>query len=148
MTEFKRLIGNLIQIGTVTEVKSALGLALARVNILGRVTDFLPVLMWANDFVKVWMPIRVGQQVVVLSPFGNASSGIILPSIYNKGCKEPSSVDDKKVVIDFANGVRIESDGENITANAPLSINLIAGGGINILAGGVVNIKGSKINLN
>ena len=148
MTEFKRLIGNLIQIGTVTEVKSAEGLALARVNILGRVTDFLPVLMWANDFVKVWMPIRVGQQVIVLSPFGNANSGIILPSIYNKGCKEPNGADDKKVVIDFANGVRIESDGENITANAQLSINLIAGGGINILAGGVVNIKGSKINLN
>ncbi len=125
MTELKRLIGNLIQIGTVTEVKSVEGLALARVNILGRVTDFLPVFMWANDFVKVWFPIRVGQQVVVLSPFGNANSGIILPSIYNKGCKEPNNVDDKKVVVDFANGVRIESDGENINVNAPKEINII-----------------------
>ena len=124
MTKLKRLIGNLIQIGTVTEVKSTEGLALARVNVLGRVTDFLPVLLWSNDFVKVWMPIRVGQQVVVFSPFGNANSGVILPSIYNKGCKEPSGVDDKRVVIDFANGVRIICDGENIDINAPQNINI------------------------
>ena len=124
MKELERKINNIVQIGTVTEVKSADGLALARVNILGRVTDFLPVFMWANDFVKVWMPIRVGQQVAVLSPFGNANSGIILPSVYNKSCKEPSGASDENVVIDFSKGVKIICDGENINIDVPNDVNI------------------------
>jgi len=123
--DLERKLNNLIQIGTVTEVKSADGLALARVNVLGRVTDFLPVFMWANDFVKVWLPIRVGQQVTVLSPFGNANSGIILPSVYNKNCKEPSGGKDENVVIEFSKGVRIVCDGENINIDVPKDINVI-----------------------
>jgi phage baseplate assembly protein V len=123
--ELKRRINNIVQVGAVTEIKSIEGLALARVNVLGRVTDFLPVFMWANDFVKVWMPIRVNQQVAVLSPFGNGNGGLILPSIYNKGCKEPSGANDGNVIIEFAKGVRIESDGENINIDVPKDINVI-----------------------
>ena len=122
--EFERRLNNIIQIGTVTEVKSAERLALARVNVLGRVTDFLPVFMWANDFVKVWLPIRVGQQVAVLSPFGNANGGVILPSVYNKTCKEPSEADDENVVVEFAKGVKIVCDGENINIDVPKDVNL------------------------
>ena len=124
MKEFERRLNNIIQIGTITEIKSDEGLALARVNILGRVTDFLPVFMWANDFVKVWFPIRVGQQVAVLSPFGNSDSGFILPSIYNKSCKESSEANDENVVIEFSKGAKIISDGENITINVPKDINV------------------------
>jgi len=124
MIEVERKLNNLIQIGIVTEVKSDEGLALARVDVLGRVTDFLPVFKWANDFVKVWLPIKVGQQVVVLSPFGNANSGIILPSIYNKTCKEPSDANDKNVVLEFAKGVKIVCDGENINIDIPKDVNL------------------------
>jgi phage baseplate assembly protein V len=148
MKELERKINNIVQIGTVTEVKSANGLALARVNLLGRVTDFLPVFLWANDFVKVWMPIRVGQQVAVLSPFGNANSGIILPSVYNKSCKEPSGASDGNVVIDFSGGVRIDSDGVNLNIFAPGFLNIAASSGINIASGGEINIRGSRINLN
>jgi len=122
--ELERKLNNIVQVGTVTEVKSADGLALARVNVLGRVTDFLPVFMLANDFVKVWLPIRVGQQVAVLSPFGNANSGIILPSVYNKSCKEPNGANDENAVIEFSKGVRIESDGANITINVPDDVNI------------------------
>ena len=148
MKELERKINNIVQIGTVTEVKSANGLALARVNLLGRVTDFLPVFLWANDFVKVWMPIRVGQQVAVLSPFGNANSGIILPSVYNKSCKEPSGASDENVVIDFSGGVRIDSDGVNLNIFAPGFLNIAASSGINIASNGEINIRGSRINLN
>jgi len=148
MKELERKINNIVQIGTVTEVKSADGLALARVNLLGRVTDFLPVFLWANDFVKVWMPIRVGQQVAVLSPFGNANSGIILPSVYNKSCKEPSGASDRNVIIDFSGGVRIDSDGVNLNIFAPGFLNIAASSGINIASGGEINIRGSRINLN
>jgi len=120
--ELERRLNNIVQVGTVVEIDKSK--ALARVNILGRVTDFLPVFMWTNDFVKVWLPIRVGQQVAVLSPFGNGNSGIILPSIYNKSCKEPNGANDENVVIEFSKGVKIISDGENINIDVPKDINV------------------------
>jgi len=121
--EFERKLNNIVQVGTVTEVKSAGGLALARVNILGRVTDFLPVFMWANDFVKVWLPIRVGQQVAVLSPFGNGNGGFILPSIYNKNCKEPGGANDTDVIVEIGS-VRIDCDGNTVNVTAPVNVNV------------------------
>ena len=122
MKELERRLNNIVQVGTVVEIDKSK--ALARVNVLGRVTDFLPVFMWTNDFVKVWLPIRVGQQVAVLSPFGNGNSGIILPSIYNKSCKEPNRANDENVVIEFSKGVKIISDGENINIDVPKDINV------------------------
>jgi len=144
--ELERRLNNIIQVGTVVEIDETK--ALARVNVLGRVTDFLPVKMIGNSFVKVFIPIRVNEQVLVVCPYGNANSGFIIPSIFNKTTKEPSGSGADKAIIEFSGGVRIESDGKNINATAPQTINFTAGGAINILAGGVVTIKGSKIFLN
>ena len=110
--ELERRINNLIQVGVVVEIDESR--ALARVNILGRVTDFLPVKMIGNSFVKIWIPVRVGEQVLVFSPYGNANSGFIVPSIFNKDCKEPDGVSKDLAVIEFADGVKIDSDGMNI----------------------------------
>ncbi len=112
-----RRINNIVQIGTVVETKISEGKALARVNILGRVTDFLPVKMIGNDFVKIWIPVKVNEQVLVFCPYGNANSGFIIPSIFNKDCKEPEGADDKNVIVKIAN-VFLKSDGENITIEA------------------------------
>jgi len=108
--EILRRMNNLVQIGTVTQSKSVDGLALARVNVLGRVTDFLPVMQSSNSFKSCAMPIRVGEQVVVLSPYGNADSGVILGSIFNKGCKEPDGYSDTKEVCEYEDGTRISYD--------------------------------------
>jgi len=120
--ELERRINNLIQVGTVVEIDSSK--ALARVNILGRVTDFLPVKMIGNSFIKVFIPVRVGEQVLVVSPYGNANSGFIIPSIFNKSCKEPVGSSPDKAIIEFAGGVKVESDGKNINITAPASINV------------------------
>ena len=123
MAETLRRLDNLIQIGTVVETKSDEGLALARVDIDGRVTDFLPVLMVNNDFVKVWVPVRVKEQVTVLSPFGNADFGVILPAIYNKENKEPAGANSNNVIVEI-DTVRIETDGAMVDISAPVSVNL------------------------
>jgi len=108
--EILRRINNLVQIGTVTESKSADGLALARVNVLGRVTDFLPVMQSANSFKSHAAPIRAGEQVVVLSPYGDGDSGVIIGSLFNKGCKEPSDYSDTTEVLEYEDGTRIFYD--------------------------------------
>ena len=111
--EINRKIANIVQVGTVTETKSSEGLALARVDILGRVTDFLPIAMINNSFIKVWLPVQVNEQVLVASPFGEANSGFIIPSIYNKQNKEPNGSTDKNVIVKIGD-VRFECDGEAV----------------------------------
>ena len=108
--ELLRRLNNLVAIGTITESKSANGLSLARVNILDRVTDFLPVLQTANSFKTHATPVKVGEQVVVLQPFGNGDGGIILGSIFNKGQKEPAGYSDTKEVTTYADGTTISYD--------------------------------------
>ena len=108
--ELTRRINNLIAIGTVTESKSVDGLSLARVKILSRVTDFLPVMQGANSFKKTSSPIRVGEQVVVLQMFGNGDGGVIVGSIFNKGCKEPSGSSDVREVFEYEDGTKFYYD--------------------------------------
>jgi len=108
--ELLRRLNNLVTIGTITESKSVNGLALARVNILDRVTDFLPVLQMANSFKTHAIPIRPGEQVIVLQLFGNGDSGVILGSIFNKGQKEPAGYSDTREVITYSDGTTISYD--------------------------------------
>jgi len=115
--ELLRKLNNIVQVGTVTETKCDDGLALARVNILGRVTDFLPIVMISNSFIKVWMPVQVNEQVLVISPFGEANSGFIIPSIYHKANKEPEGSTSKNAIIQIGN-VRFECNGESIKIDA------------------------------
>ena len=110
LTELKRLINNIVSFGTITQTKVADGKALARVKILDRESDFLPVASISNSFKKHFIPIRVGEQCVVISPFGDASGGFILRSIFNKDCKEPSGVNDTTEVIEYEDGTVISYD--------------------------------------
>ncbi|WOE69092.1 hypothetical protein RZR97_08220 [Hydrogenimonas thermophila] len=143
--ETLRRLNNLIQIGTIVETKSVEGKALARVNINGRVTDFLPALMVNNDFVKVWVPARVKEQVTVLSPFGNADFGVILPAIYNVGNKEPAGANANNVIVEVGN-VRVETDGQSVDISAPLSVNIntpvVNMSGNLVVAGNITDSRG------
>lgn len=124
--ELLRRVNNLVAIGTITESKSASGLALARVNILGRVTDFLPVMQSANSFKTHATPIRPGEQVVVLQPFGSGDSGVILGSLFNKGQKEPAGYSDTKEVMTYSDGTTISYDetSKTLVVDAVNAINI------------------------
>ena len=115
MEELQNLLHNLIAIGTICETQSAEGKALARVNVCGRITDFLPVIGFANSFKRHFTPARVGEQVLVLNPYGEASSGLIIPSIFNKGCKESEGGNDTKEVIIYEDGVRFSYETKTST---------------------------------
>jgi phage baseplate assembly protein V len=127
IAELTRRINNLIVLGAVTESKSADGLSLARVKILDRVTDFLPVMQTASSFKKHAAPVKEGTQVLVFHPYGNADSGVIIGSIFNKGEKEPVGYSDTKEVTEYADGTVISYD----TTSKVLDINAV--GDINII---------------
>ncbi|PLY08402.1 MAG: hypothetical protein C0625_02105 [Arcobacter sp.] len=131
--ELKRRLENIAQIGTISATKSQDGKALARVIFDDdvdnkRVSAFLPVVSIANSFVRVHVPIRVNEQVLVISPFGNANSGFIIRSIFNKACKEPDGSNEFTTVVEFEDGTRFSYDTKNkkLTAACVGDIEIIA----------------------
>lgn len=129
--ELKRRLENIVQVGTISQTKSADGKALARVVLDDdgedkRVSKFLPVLNIANAFMKVWVPIKVGEQVLVISPFGNSNSGFIIRSIFNRSCKEPTGANEHTTVVEFDDGtiIHYDSKASELKINVAKSINI------------------------
>ena len=108
--EILRLISNICLFGTVSETKSDEGYALARVKIDDRVTDFFPILSQSNTFKKHFIPIRVGEQVMVICPYGEANIGLVLRSVFNKNSKEPRGSNNEREVITYEDGTTIFYD--------------------------------------
>lgn len=149
-SEILRLISNLCSFGTIVETKSANGLALARVKIDDRVTDFFPVVSKSNSFKKHYIPVRVGEQVTVFCPFGEANIGFILPSIFNKGSKEPTGASDTREVVTYEDGTTFFYDTKikELNVNCVGDVKIKAGGNINIEASGNFAVNAAKIDLN
>ena len=122
-----RLLGNLIQIGTVTQTKSIHGLSLTRVKLHERETDWFPVIGQSNDFKKHFIPVLVKEQVAVFCPFGIADTGFIIRGIFNKYCKEPAGSSDTKEVMLYKDGTEISYDIEakELKVNAVNKITII-----------------------
>jgi phage baseplate assembly protein V len=119
--ELIRRLNNVVSLGTITESKSSDGLALARVKIGERVTDFLPMLQQSSSFKRCATPIRAGEQVVVLFPQGDGDFGIILGSLFNKGAKEPNGYSADKEVCVYEDGTVISYN----TATSTLDVNAV-----------------------
>lgn len=149
-SEIIRLISNLCSFGTIVETKSAKGLALAKVKIDDRVTDFFPVVSKSNSFKKHYIPVRVGEQVTVFCPFGEANIGFILPSIFNKGSKEPTGASDTREVVTYEDGTTFFYDTKikELNVNCVGDVKIKAGGNINIEASGNFAVNAAKIDLN
>jgi len=96
----------MLEFGTIVETKSQNGKALAKVNILGRVTNWLPILSSANSFKRSFIPARINEQVAVLDDL------LILGSIFNKACSEPAG-DNSKEITQFEDGTVISYDSKN-----------------------------------
>lgn len=131
LAELKRRLENIVQVGTISQTKSVDGKALARVVLDDsgedkRVSKFLPVASIANTFMKIWIPIKVGEQVLVISPFGNANSGFIIRSIFNRSCKEPTGANEHTTVIEFDDGtiIKYDSKASELKIDAAKSINI------------------------
>ena len=149
-SEIIRLISNLCSFGTIVETKSANGLALAKVKIDDRVTDFFPVVSKSNSFKKHYIPVRVGEQVTVFCPFGEANIGFILPSIFNKSSKEPNGASNTREVVTYEDGTTFfyVTKSKELNVNCVGDVKIKAGGNINIEASGNFAVNAAKIDLN
>ncbi len=126
---------NLIQYGTIVAIDLS-GKALVRVMIDDRVTDWLPYKMKANKHIKIWIPPQIDEQVEVHSPYGEADSGTVEGSIYNKECKEPTWANEHTSGIEFSDGTVItyNTTAKALTISASGSVAITALSGITVTA--------------
>lgn len=122
---------NIVQIGIVHESKILDGLHLARVildddGVNKRVSPFLPVKSLANSFGRFFCPIRSGEQVIVISPFGVTGGGFIIRSLFNKKCKVPNGANEHTTIVEFEDGTKISYDtkANELRVDAVKTINL------------------------
>ena len=76
ISDLYRRLNNIIRIGKVKDVNY--DTATATVQIGKITTAFMP---WMVPSTDTWFPLKTGEQVLVLSPNGDLSRGIILPAL-------------------------------------------------------------------
>ena len=104
--DMDRRLGNLLRIGTVTQVDTAN--AVMKVDIGDLVTDWVP---WSTPRAgqdQVWTTPDVGEQVLLLSP-GDPSQGVVIGSMF-QNAHPANGNDGKDRRITFADGSLIEFD--------------------------------------
>lgn len=89
LAELRRLIGNLIRVGVVTQVDHLM--TVARVQTGGLQTDWI---RWGVDraagAVSWWAP-EVGEPVILLAPDGALENAVIAFSLYSQAVQPPDS---------------------------------------------------------
>jgi phage baseplate assembly protein V len=98
-----RRVANLIRLGKIAEVDGA------QVKVqIGKVkTNWLPIVSTAGD-TSVWVPITVGEQVAVISPYGEMAQSFVIRSIHYNKYAAPENKND--IYIKSKANVKIDGD--------------------------------------
>lgn len=91
--DLSRRIESLIRSGTVAEVDtgSPTRLPRCRVRTGGLLTDWLHWTSRRTGSTRVWDPITIGEQVLVLSPSGDPAQGFVIAGLYSNDIRPPST---------------------------------------------------------
>jgi phage baseplate assembly protein V len=136
LSDLAKRLSNIIRIGTIFEINHQT--AKARVKIGELETDFLP---WANSNSgsnNSWNPPEIDEQVIILSPSGDLSQAVILPSLYKNNA---SNSDQNIKSITYQDGSKISF---NVSSGA---LDLDLKGDVTIKVVGNANIEGDNINI-
>lgn len=127
--EHDRQIGQLVMIGVIAELDEAK--ARVRVDVDGLKTDWLPfTASRAGPGVREWSAPEVGEQVVVVSQYGDPAQGIVLGSVYQTAHAAPANLKTTHRT-EFADGAFIQYAREGHLYN----IDVPAGGAITLHIG-------------
>lgn len=105
--ELQRMVSNLIRIGKIAALDEAN--ARVRVSMAGLTTAWLPWVVHRAGGNRTWSAPEIGEQVVVLSPYGDPAQGIVMPALYQDDHPAPAaSVDIERT--EYADGTVAEYD--------------------------------------
>ncbi|WP_341816166.1 phage baseplate assembly protein V [Wolbachia endosymbiont (group B) of Elophila nymphaeata] len=147
ISELQRKLANIVRIGVVKEIDYEK--AKVRVKIGELLTDYLPWITSKAGKDRDWSPPDIDEQVVVFSPLGELSLGVVLAGIYQEKYHSPEN---KKEInsIKFQDGTRLLYDKEkhNLEIEVVDKITLKAGGSSIEMTKSGIKLKADKINLN
>ncbi len=133
LSDPRRLIGNLLQLGTVESVD--LAAATCRLRVGDLVTGDLPWLTARAGTTRVWSPPAVGEQCLLLCPEGDVEGGLVLAGLYCDA--NPAPATDRRDVIAFSDGAELSYD----ASGAGLVLRLPGGRPLKITAPDGVTIE-------
>jgi phage baseplate assembly protein V len=122
--EADRRQAGLVRFGNVTAVDA--GNARVKVSFGGEsVSAWLPFMVQRAGGALIWAPPVVGEQVVVASPGGETSQGVVLGSVFGGGFSAPSGdggsfevhLGSSKVVV-TSDSIELSSNGSRLVLNA------------------------------
>ena len=136
LNDLGRRLANIMRIGTLFEIDFEE--AKARVKIGDLETDFLPWINSNSGSNNSWNPPEIDEQVIILSPSGDLSQAVILPSLYKNNASD-SDQNIKSITY---------QDGSNISFNVSSgTLDLDLKGDVTIKVVGNANIEGDNINI-
>ncbi|MCJ7454039.1 MAG: phage baseplate assembly protein V [Wolbachia endosymbiont of Homalodisca vitripennis] len=147
ISELNRKLANIIRIGLVKEIDYEK--AKVRVKIGDIVTDYLPWITSKAGKDRDWSPPDIDEQVVVFSPLGELSLGVVLGGIYQE---KYAALENKKEInsIKFQDGTKFTCDKEkhHLEIEVADKITLKAGESSIEMTKGSIKLKARRIDLN
>ncbi|MGL9758418.1 MAG: phage baseplate assembly protein V [Wolbachia sp.] len=107
IAELNRKLANIIRIGLIKEVDYEK--ARVRVKIGEFITDWLPWVTARAGEDRSWFAPNIDEQVMVLSPMGELSLGVVLPAIYQQKYF-PSECRKDAHIFEFQDGSKVSYD--------------------------------------
>ena len=141
LIELERRVANVVRYGAIHDVDHAR--AMARVAYADgeggspALTGWLPFWTRMAGGDRDWRPPSEGEQAILLSPFGELASAIILPGLNTRDFPAPDASPSKHAAL-YRDGARIEYDSEAHSLSAVLP----AGGSALVEAPGGLEIEG------
>lgn len=107
ISELQRKLANIVRIGVVKEIDYEK--AKVRVKIGEFITDWLPWVTARAGEDRSWFAPNIDEQVMVLSPMGELSLGVVLPAIYQQKYF-PSECRKDAHIFEFQDGSKVSYD--------------------------------------
>ncbi|MBD0392213.1 phage baseplate assembly protein V [Wolbachia endosymbiont of Pentalonia nigronervosa] len=147
IAELQRKLANVIRIGIVKEVDYEK--AKVKVKIGEFLTNFLPWIAGRAGEERVWVPPSIDEQVVIFSPLGELSLGVVLAGIYQQKYTAPEN---KKEVnsFKFVDGTKVLYNKENghLEVNVIDKLTLKVGESSIEMTKDKIELKANRIELN
>ena len=147
--ELQRQMANLIRIGRIIGLDEAN--ARVKVSVGGLETDWLPWAVSRAGATRTWSAPRIGEQVIVLSPYGDPAQGVVMPSLYQDDHPAPAASMDRETIV-YPDGATQDYNSASHTylLDVPASGNITirCGASSIVLSDAGVTIVGPRIDLN
>lgn len=147
IAELQRKLANIIRIGVVKEIDYEK--AKVKVKVGEFLTDFLPWIASKAGEDRSWAPPSIDEQVIVFSPLGELSLGVVLAGIYQQKYQVQESKKEASSFV-FQDGTKLSYDKEtkHLEVSVVDKLTLKVGESEIEMTKDGIKLKGRRIDLN